>query len=205
MALEGTGKGEYYGSVKWGWEKDGTGTLNKIDFDLVSKGVPSKNFIEAAEKWNDGKTRGTQVIKTDGTKVTSNTLVELFKLEKGDEVIQKKTMASPTQSYISVEVKTSAKDPSLVGKIGLITLEELEDKGDGKDTVNLPLVKTKIPTEADISLYKDKGKIKEEQKLDEKTRMKVLKEDGEMINIEIVDGADITKTGWVEKTKIKDE
>ena len=35
--------------------------------------------------------------------------------------------------------------------------------------------------------------------------MKVLKEDGEMINIEIVDGVNITKKGWVEKSKIKDE
>lgn len=205
LALEGNDKGEYYGSVKWGWEKDGTGTLKKIDFDLVSKGVPSKNFMEAAEKWNDGKTRGTLVVKNDKTDAVSMTLVKEFELQKGDEVIQKKTLASPTQSYVSIEVKTSTKDPSLVGKVGVMKLEELEDKGDGKDTVDLPLVKTKIPTEANISLYKDKGKATEDKKLGVKTRMKVLKEEDDMAEVEIVDGADITKKGWVEKSKIKDE
>lgn len=205
LVLEGNDKGEYYGSVKWGWERDGSGKLSKIDFDLVSKGVPSKNFMEAAEKWNDGKSRGTLVVKSDNTDAVSTTLVKLFKLQKGDEVIQKNTMGSSKQSYVSFEVKTSSKDPSLVGKVGIMTVDELEDKGDGKETVDLPLVKTKVPTEADISLYKDKSKKTEDKKLDVKTRMKVLKEDGDMTEIEIVDGADITKKGWVEKSKIKDE
>lgn len=206
LALEGADKGEYYGSVKWGWEKDGTGTLKKIDFDLVSKGVPSKNFMEAAEKWNDGKARGTAVVKNDNTDVeaiTSSAI--LFKLQKGDEVIQKKTVSTATKGFIVMEVKTSSKDPSLVGKKGTIDVDNLSDKGDGKTTVDLPLVKTKIPTEADISLYKEKGKAKEIKKLGDKTRMKILKEDGEMVEVKIVDGADITETGWVEKSKVKDE
>ena len=205
LALEGNDKGEYYGSVKWGWERDGSGTLKKIAFDLVSMGVPSKNFMEAAEKWNAGKTRGTLVVKNDKTDAVSMTLTKEFELQKGDEVIQKKTLESATQSYVSFEVKTSSKDASLVGKTGIMKVEELEDKGDGKETVDLPLVKTKVPTEADISLYKDKGKATEDKKLSATTRMKVLKEEGGMAEIEIVDGTDITKTGWVEKSKIKDE
>jgi len=206
LALEGNEKGEYYGSVKWGWERDGSGALSKIDFDLVSKGVPTKNFMEAAEKWNDGKTRGIAVVKNDNTGVealTSSAI--LFKLQKGDEVIQKGTVGTSTASFIEIKVQKSSKDPSLVGKRGTIEVKHLKDKGDGKETVDLPLVKTKVPTEADISLYKDKGKAKEDKKLKKKTRMKVLKEEDEMINVEIVDGTDITKTGWVEKSKIKDE
>jgi hypothetical protein len=205
LALDGKQKGEYYGSVKWGWEKDGTGVLKKIDFDLVSKGVPSKNFMEAAEKWNDATARGTLVVKNDNTDAVSMTLVKEFELQKGDEVTQKQTLGSAVQNYISFEVKTSSKDATLVGKTGIMKLEELEDKGDGVATVDLPLIKTKVPTEADISLYKDKAKAAEDKKLGVKTRMKVLKEEDTMAEVEIVDGADITKTGWVEKSKIKDE
>jgi hypothetical protein len=205
LALDGTQKGEYYGSVKWGWEKDGAETLNKIDFDIVSKGTPSKNFMEAGEKWNEGKTRGTLVIKKNNTNAVSKTLAKLFELQKGDEVIQNETLGTATQSYISFKVKTSSKDPSLVGKKGIMKLEELEDKGDGKATIDLPLVKTKVPKRVDLSLYKDKDKAKEEQKLAKGTRMKVLSEDKDMVEVEIVDGDDITKTGWVEKSKIKDE
>jgi hypothetical protein len=205
LVLEGNDKGEYYGSVKWGWEKDGAGILKKIDFDLVSKGAPSKNFMEAAEKWNDGKARGTLVVKNDNTDAVSNTLAQLFKLQKGDEVTQVATLGTNTQNYISFKVKTSPKNPSLVGKKGIMKVEELEDKGDGKDTVDLPLMKTKVPIEGDISLYKDKEKTTEDKKIGVKTRMKVLKEQGEMVEIEIVDGDKITNTGWVEKSKLKDE
>ena len=205
LVLEGTDKGAYYGSVKWGWEKDASGTLKKIDFDLISKGAPSKNFMEAAEMWNTGKARGTLVVKNDNTDAVSNSLAKLFKLQKGDEATQIATLGTATQNYISFEVKTSSEDPSLVGRSGIMKIEELEDKGDGKDTVDLPLVKTKVPTEADISLYKDKEKETEDKKIGIKTRMKVLKEQGEMVEIEIVDGAEITKTGWVEKSKLKDE
>ena len=56
-----------------------------------------------------------------------------------------------------------------------------------------------------ISLFKDKEKETEDKKIGIKTRMKVLKEQGEMVEIEIVDGAEITKTGWVEKSKLKNE
>lgn len=211
LALDGKDKGEYYGSVKWGWEKDGTGVLKKIDFDIVSRGVPSKNFMEAAEKWNDGKARGTAVVKNDNTDVeaiTSSAI--LFKLQKGDEVIQKGTLGTSTESFIKIEVQTSSSDPLLVGKIGTINVEHLSDKGDGAATVDLPLVKTKVTKEADVSYYKDGEKKKKLGTLPEKTRMKESKpketnDEGGMIKMEIVDG-DLTGTNvWVLQSKLKDE
>ncbi|BDS12677.1 hypothetical protein [Aureispira anguillae] len=207
LALEGKDKGEYYGSVKWGWERDGSGNLSKIDFDLVSMGVPSKNFMEAAEKWNNGKARGTLVVKNDNTDAVSMTLVKQFELQKGDEVIQKETLGSATQSYISFEVKTSSKDATLIGKTGIMKIEELEDKGDGKDTVDLPMIKVLVPTEDDVFLYKDHDRRKLLIKLKSDTRMKKIDEDEErgMVQIEIVDGEKITKEGWVSKSKVKDE
>lgn len=201
LALDGQQKGEYYGSVKWGWKKDGTGALKKIDFDLVSKGVPSKNFMEAAEKWNDGKKRGTLVIKKDDTKLGWGT-PKNTKLKKGVEVKQTGTAVG----YIIVEVLTCDD----IGYKGYVKTEELEDKGDGEDTVNLTIVKTKIPTEANISYYKDGKKTKEIGKMPLKTRMKESKpkesnDKNGMVKMEIVDG-DLTGTEvWVEKTKLKDE
>lgn len=211
LALDGKQKGEYYGSVKWGWEKDGTGTLKKIDFDLVSKGVPSKNFMEATEKWNDGKARGTAVVKNDNTDVEAVTSsAVLFKLQKGDEVIQKGTLGTSTESFIKIKVQKSSKDPLLVGKIGTINIKYLNDKGDGNATVDIPLVKTQIPTEADISYYNDGAKNKKGGTLPLKTRMKVSKpketnEDKGTIKMKIVDGDLTGKEVWVLQSKLKDE
>lgn len=204
IALEGNDKGEYYGSVKWGWEKDGSGTLKKIAFDLVSKGVPSKNFMEAAEKWNSTKTRGTLVVKNNNTKAYSLGLEELFTLSKDDELSQQKTMGSNAKSYVWAKV-TKATKASNKDKEGLFEVDQLKDKGDGKNTVKLPIVKTLVPTENDIPLYKDKGKVTEDKKLPTGTRMKKIGEDNTMVQVEIVDGPDITKKGWVEKTKLKNE
>lgn len=52
LAIDGTDKNKYYGSVKWGWTKDGTGAYNKLPLKKVSNGTPSKNFTEAAKLWN---------------------------------------------------------------------------------------------------------------------------------------------------------
>src|SRR5262249_15783396 len=62
LALEGTDKGKYYGSVTWGVKIEGTDaapTVTTIDIAQASKGTPSSNFIEAAKLWNVAKTRGT--------------------------------------------------------------------------------------------------------------------------------------------------
>lgn len=52
LAIDGCDKNRYYGSVKWGWTKDGTGAYTKLLFEKVSDGTPSKNFTEAAKLWN---------------------------------------------------------------------------------------------------------------------------------------------------------
>ena len=91
LALEGNNKGTYYGSVKWGWAKDGAGKVTKTTFDLISKGTPSKNFMKTAKLWNDGKARGTYAAKADNTSLYDDTLTELGKLKKDDTFIQENT------------------------------------------------------------------------------------------------------------------
>jgi hypothetical protein len=56
LALTGTQKGTYYGSVQWGWQRDGTAKFSLVDFKTVSKGALSAGFQAAAKKWNDSQT-----------------------------------------------------------------------------------------------------------------------------------------------------
>ncbi|AFZ24172.1 hypothetical protein Cylst_1923 [Cylindrospermum stagnale PCC 7417] len=104
LAIDGKQKDTYYGSVKWGWKKDASGKVSLVDFDIVSMGKPSKNFIAAAKKWNAGKTRGTLVPKADGTKVYDGSLKEKFTIDTKTEAIQKQTAAANNIIYVSIEV-----------------------------------------------------------------------------------------------------
>src|SRR5262249_47029260 len=82
LALEGAQAGSYYGSVRWGFETDGTGKLKKIPFALVSAGVPSQKFLAAATTWNAATAQGTVVTIADNTSVVNGGLKEQFKLAK---------------------------------------------------------------------------------------------------------------------------
>jgi hypothetical protein len=89
LAIEGNQKGTYYGSVKWGYQIDAAGEeVTLTDLELESMGVPSKNFMDAAKKWNDGKTGGSIEPKADGTKVYDENMKEIFTINAKTELIQ---------------------------------------------------------------------------------------------------------------------
>jgi len=58
LALSGPLANTYLGSVEWGWKSDATGTatLDPPAIRLISPGLPSSAFTDAAKKWNDAKT-----------------------------------------------------------------------------------------------------------------------------------------------------
>jgi hypothetical protein len=58
LATKGVDSGTFYGSVRWGWRTDGSGTLSKIDLQKVSDGAPSSTFLKASRLWDTGKTGG---------------------------------------------------------------------------------------------------------------------------------------------------
>ena len=67
LALEGTQSGTTYGSVEWGWKRDGTGAFSKLPLKVTTMGVPTETFRRAAEIWNTTKTStGVDVIKLPG-------------------------------------------------------------------------------------------------------------------------------------------
>jgi hypothetical protein len=58
LALSGPLANTYLGSVEWGWKCDaaGTATLDPPAIRVISPGLPSSAFTDAAKKWNAGKT-----------------------------------------------------------------------------------------------------------------------------------------------------
>jgi hypothetical protein len=74
LATRGAQIGTYYGSVRWGWRTDRSGTHTKIPLTKVSEGIPSSIFMKAAEIWNAARTstgRDTVDLPIVDVKVTS--------------------------------------------------------------------------------------------------------------------------------------
>ena len=194
LALEGPQKGTYYGSVKWGWKKDGSGTLSKIDFDVVSMGVPSKEFLGAASMWNDGTVRGTVVPKADDTPVYDGAGNELYKISAATEMKQKSPVALGGVYHLFVEITS---DGAHKGDTVYVKTDTVKDKGDGAELVELPVPKVKVLTRDDF-LYKVAWKADPKEALAKNTRVKVtiIKETAGLAKVEIVDGPGTGKIGW---------
>lgn len=63
IALDGEDKHKYFGSIGWGWLKDEKGTVTLKSMSLISEQRPSDNFVDAANAWNKGKTKGKIILK----------------------------------------------------------------------------------------------------------------------------------------------
>lgn len=191
LALDGTQKGDYYGSVKWGWKKDGSGNVSKVDFDIVSMGVPSKKFLAAAAKWNTAKTRGTMEPVANGTQVLDGTLADKFTIDTDVEVTFESTVSEGDVYYAFIRIKS---DGPHKDETGYVKVSELKDKGDGAATVDLPTVTVMVVT-AQTPLYADDLQQNRLQSLAKDTRVEVLATKGVLKQIQIVDGPDTGKTG----------
>jgi Domain of unknown function (DUF4157) len=56
LAVKGAQDGTFYGSVNWGWQTDDSGALTKRPLSVVTTGVPTATFMEAAKLWNANPT-----------------------------------------------------------------------------------------------------------------------------------------------------
>lgn len=57
LAIAGTQRGTFYGSVEWGWSKlPGKTPVQQLPFKLKSAAAPSATLLEAARLWNISKT-----------------------------------------------------------------------------------------------------------------------------------------------------
>lgn len=142
LAIDGTDKGTYYGSVTWGYKIEGTAaapTIKTFDIDRASKGNPTSNFIEAAKLWNAGKTRGTIVVTADPEATVTKGDGSTDKLAKGTKLKQLETLVLGANQLIKAEVLKA--DGTGSGKIVTIKNSDVKDSGDGSGTKDLPIPK----------------------------------------------------------------
>jgi hypothetical protein len=202
IAVDGAQNGAYYGSVSWGLKTDAAGKLSKVELAKASDGVPSQAFMAAAKLWNTTTARGTLVTAADNTKVYNGSLSEKFKLAKDVTLDQQSKALANDIVYLFVQIDAGAATHG--GETGYVKMSDVKDKGDGKANVNLPYVAVKLTTAA-VKLYKGKDKKDQVVELAKDTRLKVVKTEGDVVCIEVVDGTHTAKTGWIDKGQFKDE
>jgi len=56
LAVAGHQKGTFYGSVRWGWHSDASGSVTLEPLSVASVGVPSDAFRQSAVLWNASTT-----------------------------------------------------------------------------------------------------------------------------------------------------
>jgi plastocyanin len=214
LAIEGEDEGKYYGSVQWGFQKV-AGKSSKIEFKLVSKGVPSKNFMQAAEKWNNSKARGTGTITKDTMvmdKISTGGGGFQFdpsetKLKNGEQV----KIAEGNVHGATATGKQYIKVSKIGGKIdaytdsGYINIKHFKDNGDGEEVIPLPLVNVMINKKT-TELYENQDQSGTSTPLAKKTRMEIIDNEGEeLVKVRIVDGDNITQEGWIESAQLSAE
>jgi hypothetical protein len=217
LAIDGAQKGTYYGSVKWGWKRDGTGKLDLLPFALVSQGAPSQNFLAAASAWNSAAAAGTLVAKNAPTQCYkwSSGFATDYTIVRGTKVTQNSTVGAGADEYVSVTIVDGAK----AGSTTFIKVTDLTDKGDGAATVDLPVPDVHTIDATGVELNKGvSGMWRDHDALPKGTRVvptptntkKVPADPGpgpdvDVIWVEVADGALIGRVGYVPRSALKDE
>jgi len=217
LALDGPQKGTYYGSIKWGFKKGAEGALTAVPFDIASMGVPSKEFMGAAAKWNGSKVRGSMRVKSDGTDVLNGAGAKTGTIDK--TVIL--TMVAPVAMGDVYHLKCKLPDNNIV----YLRTDLVEDAGDGAAMKQLPNIQVNLTTSA-TEVYDDGGvggggdgsgsvldlKSKFEKKeakllkvIPKGTRTKIDAVRGDKSLIEVVDGAHTGLKGLVTSTQLTPE
>lgn len=141
LAIDGTDKDKYYGSVKWGYKMEGTDaapTVTTSDIEEASKGTPTANFTEPAKLWNAGKTPGT-------IKVTADPQATVLKGDaSGTETLAKDTKLKQLETNMwgtdpAIKAKVLNADGTESAKIVYIKISDVKDMGDGSALKKLPL------------------------------------------------------------------
>lgn len=203
LGLEGRDAGQYFGSVKWGYEKK-PGDVEPKDIELVSMGVPSQNYLAGAKLWNNTKTRGTLEVTANPAKarkldMTSEDVAQGTKCRQLDDTV---TIGGKP----AVQVETLDAGGSGTGKQYYILTLDMKDTGDGGETAKLP-VPMVFTNPAAAPLYGDPQM---------KTKVKDLPAGSRMepwgtctvygsYGMKLVDGPDTGKTGYVDQTLLKQE
>jgi hypothetical protein len=130
IATKGVQAGTFLGSVKWGWNTDAAGNHTKVDFKVVSEGVPSSTFLKAGEIWNATKSStgaDTVDLPLPDVKIISNAAgVDIqggkIHLGPGARVIDLGALVSMTHKMIRVV------DGPFVNEVGWVPNADVSDE-----------------------------------------------------------------------------
>jgi hypothetical protein len=147
LAIDGTDKGQYYGSVKWGYKVGGTRATPKVEakdtFDIseASKAKPTPNFLDAAKLWNTATTTGILEVNPTAGGNKKDAYVNYVqgsgtkRLKKGTKLNLKKVIKGSTEGMVEAEVLDASGQAT--GNIVQIYVADVKDLGGG--TPNKPL------------------------------------------------------------------
>ena len=124
------------GSVEWGWQIDGAGTFTKLPLKKISDGVPTKEFMAAAEQWNKWTTAGTIKTTPDPTNVYDAAYSVADCGRQGRRSHGAGGMwQNAGDSYNTVTIKSGKEK----GKTGRVKTNDMRDTGGGRATIDLPI------------------------------------------------------------------
>lgn len=139
LAFEGTMAGTYLGSVEWGWRRDAAGVFTSVPIALKSKGVPTANFLTAANIWKTTKENYGRVANTNPTSLLSYDPVSKT-LKTGFDVVQGTGMRDTGVSGsngVSTFLEVAVMDGT--GRSGFVNSADTKMGTFGRDTVPLPV------------------------------------------------------------------
>ena len=131
LALKGNQKDAYYGSVKWGWTTDNSGTFKKVPLQVSSMGTPTSSFMKAAEIWNKSKTgkgKDTLDLPTQDVKLVKNILGVKIGLGPVFTQIPFGTRVVETGFASMTKVNIKVVDGPYVGMTGQVDVADLMDE-----------------------------------------------------------------------------
>ncbi|MEM6270096.1 MAG: DUF4157 domain-containing protein [Bacteroidota bacterium] len=216
LAIEGAQKDTFYGSIKWGWERDGSGILKELPTELGSMGTPSNNFLAAGDAWNKTTARGTVATKNDDTvayKWSAGSFAEDFQVLAGTKVRRIHSVATEAGEY---QMSRILNGPN-AGTESYFHVDDLEDLGDGAATIDLPVQDVHV-TQAEVTLNDDLyGPFRYVTTLPLGTRVQVTDRTFEhqpfspdfpyaaKVEVEVIDGPYTGHSGYVPVAVLQDE
>lgn len=197
LATMGDMQDTYLGSVQWGWRRDNKGVLSKYPLKKISDGTPSKKFLEAANAWNASRAAGSVISIEDNTqfyKEKNKAFVPTLKLPAFTEFQYTNTAPIMFNNKMYASVEIIQLDSQYKGQKGFVLVDDVIDKGNGLETIDLPInevYRVNIATD----LQNQEGKI---LALPLNTRVEILNTiDEDNVQIKIIDGEYTSQTGVI--------
>lgn len=207
LAMEGAQEGTYYGSVQWGWRRDGSGNFSEVAFTALSQGVPTVNFLTAASIWNNATEDYNWGASASPTDVLDTSLSVIAVIAQGTalESLGRSGRSGPN-TYNFVRIK----DGPSTGTTGWVLSTEMAIMDVGRATVDLPVMDVHYTNTAGVSLVRNPSHYDKTilHKLPNNTRLQITDNGaGERFNrttdrykwwkVIVVDGPHTSATGWV--------